>query len=113
MFSQVCVKNSVHVGHVWLGVCIIGCVHGKGCAWQGGVCGRGACMAEGMCGRRHAWQGACMTGGMHGRGMHGRGGLVLQGSMHGRRDGYCRGQYTSYWNALLYSLCSRMCPSTA
>ena len=38
IFSEACVKNSVHGG--------------EGCAWQG------VCMAGG-----HAWQGACMAGG--------------------------------------------------
>ena len=69
MFSQVCVKNSV----------------------QGGVCGRGACVAweygvhgnGGMHGRGCARQGACMAGGMCGGGMHGRE-CVWQGGMHGR-----------------------------
>ena len=36
----------------------------------------------------HVWQG----------GMHGRGG----GGMCGRRDGHCSGQYSSFWNSLLY-----------
>ena len=49
-------------------------MHGRGRAWQGGMCARGACMAGGVHGRGHAWQGACMAGGMHGRGgEHGRG----------------------------------------
>ena len=66
MFSEACVKNSVHRGG--------GGVHGRGCAWQEGVCGRGVCVAGGMHGRRGVHgRGACMVGGMHGRGMHGRG----------------------------------------
>ena len=45
MFSQACVKNSVHRGRV----------HGKGeCAWQGDMHSRG-----------HAWWGACVAGGVH------------------------------------------------
>ena len=81
IFSEVCVKNSVHGG----GGCMAGGMHGRGCmaggmhgrrvcmvvghawqtgrAWQGCVCGR-----RDMCGRGHAWQGACMAGGMHDRG---------------------------------------------
>ena len=51
-----------------------GGVHGRGCAWQGDMCGRGACMAEG-----HVWQ----------RGMR------------GRTDGHCSGRYASYWNVFL------------
>ena len=85
MFSQVCVKNSVHRGCAWLG-------H----AWQG-VHGRGTCMAVGVHGGGvhgrvyvcvcvaggHAWQGGvhgrevCMVGGVHvwrGGGMRGKGG---------------------------------------
>ena len=56
-------------GHVWQGS-----MHGRGeCVWQeghawlgGGMCGRGACMAEGdVCGREgmHV-RGACVTGEM-------------------------------------------------
>ena len=55
----------------------------EGCAWLGGVHGRGmhgrgACPGdawqEGMHGRGYACQGACVAGGMHDRGgMHGRG----------------------------------------
>ena len=38
------------------------------------MCGTGACVAGGMCGRGLVWQGACMAGGVHGRGvMCGRG----------------------------------------
>ena len=81
MFSQVCVKNSVHRRGMHRG----GALHGRVHAWLGGMCGRGmhgrgacmagACMAVGMCGR-----GACVAGGMcvwqggmHGQGVHGRG----------------------------------------
>ena len=61
-------------GHAWQwGVCMAkGCMAGERAwwgAWQGGMHGRGrgACMAGGMCGRDrgHAWQG---QGGMHGGG---------------------------------------------
>ena len=79
--------------------------------WQGGMRGRGACMAAEACvAGGHVWQGACMVGrgtcmigGMHGRrrGMHGRK-CAWQGDMHGRRDGYCSGWYASYWNAFLF-----------
>ena len=51
IFSESCVKNSVN----------------------GGVHGRGVCMAGGC-----MWQGACMAGGVHG------GGHVWQGGMCGR-----------------------------
>ena len=46
---------SVHRGHAWQGACVAGCV------WWGGMHGRGACVAGGMCGvcmaGGHAWQG--------------------------------------------------------
>ena len=74
MFSQACVKNSVHSE---------------------------ACMAGSMHGREYAWQGACMAGGMCGGGVHGRG-HAWQGGMHGRRDGHCSRWYASYWNAFLF-----------
>ena len=76
-----------------------GGVHGGG----GGMCGRGACMAEGGMHDRggHAWQGGYMAGvhvcrwvhvwqgGMYGGGVHGRGGCAWQrggmaGGVHGR-----------------------------
>ena len=60
-----------------------GVMCGRGCAWQGDMCGREACVAGrhvwqgGMCGRGCAWQGTCMAGemvtavgGMHPTGMH-------------------------------------------
>ena len=51
-------------GYVYTRVCLsmVG-VHGGGHAWQGGMCGRGVCMAVGVCvaggvhGRGHVWQG--------------------------------------------------------
>ena len=102
---------------------------GGGHAWQGGMHGRGACMAGG-----HAWQGACMVGGVCGRGhvwgVHSGGhawqgacmaggicvaGGCMTGGVHGRghachthhppdtmRYGRSmRGRYASYWNAFL------------
>ena len=54
-----------HGGHVW-GACMAGeCVGrlgmcGGGHAWQRGMHGRWACMAEG-----HAWWGVCVTGGTY------------------------------------------------
>ena len=42
-----------HSRGAWQGVCMAGGVHGRGCAWQGGMCGRG-CMAGGVHGRGHA-----------------------------------------------------------
>ena len=86
IFSEACVKNSVHRrkcvvgGCVWQGACVVGGCMVGGHVWQGCVCGRGcawweaciwgACMAGGgtcMAGG-HAWQGACMAWHMHGRG---------------------------------------------
>ena len=46
------------------GAYVVGGMHG-GCAWQGCV---GVCMAGCMCGRGHEWQG--VYGGMHPTGMH-------------------------------------------
>ena len=82
MFSQVCVKNSVHREGM----------HGRGglCVVEGGMCCKGgACMAKG----------ACMA-----RGMHDKGGHAWQGEgvMCGRRDSHCSGRYASYWNAFLF-----------
>ena len=78
IFSEACVKNSVHrVGRAWQwGMCGGGGMHGRGCAWWG------VCMAGGMHGRRHAWQGVCMAGGMHDR-RHAWQGACMAGGMHG------------------------------
>ena len=77
IFSEACVKNSVHRG---------------GRAWRGCVCGREACVAWG-----HVWQGlACMTGDMHGRGACVAGGHVWQRGVHGIWSMSRR--YASYWN---------------
>ena len=61
-------------GPAWQGACMAGGLHGRGHAWQG-ACMAGGCVWQGgVCGRGHAWQGVCMLGGMHGGGgMHGRG----------------------------------------
>ena len=68
MFSQVCVKNSVHRGDVYGG----GRVHCR----RGHGRREGVCMAGGMCGN-----GACMVGGVHGMGgVHGRGHVWHKGS---------------------------------
>ena len=77
MFSQACVKNTVHRGrHAWQG----------GRAWQGayvagGSCvAGGACMAGGVHGRGNVWQGACMAGGCAWQGgMHERGACIAGG----------------------------------
>ena len=74
---------------------------GGGCAWQGGMHGRGVCVAGG-----HAWWGVCVAGGMcDGGGMHGRGACVVGGG--GVRGRYYEirsmsGRYAAYWNAFLY-----------
>ena len=91
MFSQACVKNSVHRegGMHGRGMC------GRGHVWFGGHVWWGAMHGSwgGMCGKR-----ACMAGGyMHGGGMCG-------GGVHDRRDSHCSGRYASYWNAFLYFL---------
>ena len=78
IFSEACVKNSVHR---------------KG----GGVRGRkGMCGGGGMCGRGRSW-GVCMVGGVRG------GGCAWQGrGVRGIRS--MSGLYASYWNAFLFSL---------
>ena len=63
---------------MWQVVCIVGVCAWWGCAWQGGMHGRGG----------HAWWGAC----------------VVRGGMCGIRDGHCSGQYASYWNAFLFKM---------
>ena len=68
MFSQACVKNSVHSGGG--DMCGRGVMHGwgmGGCVARG-ICGRGVCMAGGMHDGGCAWQGVCTAeGGMYGR----------------------------------------------
>ena len=65
MFSQACVKNSVHRGacmaggHAWWE----GGMHGKGKhAWQDGHAWWGHVWQEAVHGGGHAWQGACLAG---------------------------------------------------
>ena len=121
IFSEACVKNSVHSGgvcgrgvcivgvcmvgwHAWWGVCMAGGVHGRGHAcvagehawWGKGMFGRWACVAGGMYGR-----GACIAGGMHGRGH------AWQGCVPGRyyEIWSMSWWYTSYWNAYLFHKC--------
>ena len=48
MFSEVCVKNSVHGGMHGGEACLAGGMCGGGCAWQGDMHGRG---------RGHVWWG--------------------------------------------------------
>ena len=75
MFSQACVKNSVHRG---------------GQAWQGGMCGEGGMHGGGggVCGR-----GACMAGGR--RALHD----CPPAAYYEIRS--MSGQYASYWNVFL------------
>ena len=65
--------------HVWRGVCMVGGMHDGGHAWWGWGCGRSIC---GM--------GASVTGGMCGRG-----GACVAG------ETVCSEWYASYWNAFL------------
>ena len=74
MFSQACVKISVHEGRMH---------------------GRGACMAGGVNIRGMHGRGECMAGGMHGR----EGACVTRGCVAG---GCVAGRYVSYWNAFLF-----------
>ena len=124
IFSEACVKNSVHRGvcmaggYAWQGACMAGGMHGRG-----GVHGRGAvCVAGGVHGKGHAWWGVCMVVAcvVRGRaylaeGMHGRGHawwgtcmvgacMVGGGFMHGIRS--MSGRYASYWNAFLFTFCN-------
>ena len=77
MFSQACVKNSVHGGacvvkggmygrkHArWGTACMAEAMHVGGHAWQGGgMCGKGVCMAG-----AHVARGVCVAWDMYGRG---------------------------------------------
>ena len=95
----------------------------RGCAWLGGMCGQGACVAEsmrgqgvgGMCmARGHAWpggmhgQGVCMARGLHAwpggtcvawgawpGGVHGWGACVT-GDMHGGGRGVWWGHHVRH-----------------
>ena len=63
IFSQACVNNSVQGGGM----------HGRRAYMAGGMCGKGvcvvgACVVGDMHGRGHEWQEACMAGGVHGGG---------------------------------------------
>ena len=91
MFSQVCVKNSVHRR---------GMHGGGGLAWQG------ACMAGGMCGRGMHGRRACMAGACMAVGMCGRGMCVWQGGMHGREHAWSGGAWQGHvwWEE---SMCAR------
>ena len=55
IFSEACVKNSVHTEgvHGKGGMNGRGALHGRGCVWLGGMHRRGCMWQEG-----HAWQGA-------------------------------------------------------
>ena len=106
IFSEACVKNSVHRGacmaggHVWQGG-----IHGPGGhVWPGGVHAQGS-----MCG---GW-GVCVVGGMH---VHGWGACMAgrhvwwgRGMPHMppwpdtmRYSRSMSGQYASYWNVFLF-----------
>ena len=67
-----------------------------GCAWQGGMCGRGLCVV-GVHGRGaymaggHVWQGVCMEGGMCGRGA-----CMVGACVHGKGWGHaCHSRYNT------------------
>ena len=94
MFSQACVKNSVHR---LKGACMSG---GVGCVWrQGGMCGgEGGAFVTEVHGRGHAWWGNVHVSGC----VHGRVACVA-GGFHCRRDDHCSRRYASYWNAFLFS----------
>ena len=70
------------------GTCIEGGgMHGRGCAWWGGVVG-GCAWRGGMHGEGHVWQGAFMAGGP-----------TPPPQYYEMRS--MSGQYASYWNAFL------------
>ena len=106
IFSEACVKNSVHRGvcmaggHARRGGCVVGGMCGRGC-----LCGGGACVAGG--GRRggHVWRRVCMAeGGMRGREGRAWQGACVAGGVRGRyyEIRSMSGRYTSYWNAFLF-----------
>ena len=68
MFSQACIKNSVHGGG--------GGTSDRSCMVGGDMRGWG------LHSGRHAWQGVCMAGGMCGGGTCVAGGYIV-GGMHG------------------------------
>ena len=76
MFSQVCVKHSVHRE----GACMVWGMHGRG-----DMHGSGVCMAGGVHGRGHVWQELCVAGahawqwGVYGRGCAWQGVCVVGG----------------------------------
>ena len=97
IFSEACVKNSVHRGVPGWGVSAPGGVPGLGgCLVWGGLLPGGVSTLGG------AWSGGCLLVGC----------LLLRGAWSGRvcsggvpggdpPDGYCYGQHASYWNASL------------
>ena len=97
MFSQACVKNSVHSGE---GGCIPACT-GQGVSAQGGVCpGEGGLPRKGLPRGVSAQGGVCPGGGWTPPNQ--------RQTPHPRqtppRDDHYRERYTSYWNAFLLEL---------
>ena len=89
IFSEACVKNSVH----------------RGACMARGVCGWGACMPSGVCG-----QGACMAGGHVCLGACGQGGAchAQPPQPDTMRYGWSMSErYASYWNAFLFHIISQ------
>ena len=90
-------------------VCMAGGMCGRGVCVAMGVCmaGVGACMAGECVAMGACMAGTCVVGGMHCRGVCVAMGVCMAGGMHvrgcvcGRRDGHCSGRYASYWNAFL------------
>ena len=76
VFTKVCQEFCPKGGCVCVRDVCVGDMHGRGRAWQGGMCGRGVCMAGGdMCGRG-VHGGTCIVGGH-----------AWQGSVHGGEGG--------------------------
>ena len=88
MFLHLSVNHSVHRGHAWQGVCVVG-----------------ACLAGGMCGEGHAWQGVCAAGWACMAGGHAWQGTCMACTPPARyyEIRSMSGRYASYWNAFLLS----------
>ena len=114
MFSQACVKNSVHGGGFSVPACTTGHMTRGFCPWgfcpEGGLCRGGLCLGDlcpgGLCpgGSLSSGRGVSVQGG----GWCPRG-LCLGVSVQGvsvRETPYTvtSGRYASYWNAFLFGI---------
>ena len=106
IFSQACVKNSVH--RMLLGECLLGGVPARwGLLW--GITGPGGVHGPRGSAPGGAWSGGgLLLGGLPGLGGSALGGCLVLGVpgsggclVETPPDGYCCGRYASYWNAFL------------